>query len=386
MNPTREAPLDVLQSVRSRYAAGAERQVPELCCPVSYDTSLLEALPPEIIERDYGCGDPSRFVRPGDVVLDLGAGAGKICYMASQLTGPEGRVIGVDTTPEMLALSRSYQQQVGEKIGWHNTEFRHGLIQDLALDRDRLAAWLSEHPVTDAAGLDALRAEEARLRREEPLVPDESVTLVLSNCVLNLVDPADKQRMFAEIARVLAPGGRCAISDIVCDEDVPQDLQDDPELWSGCISGALREDRFVQAFVDAGLHGVEIVELQSEPWAVVRGIEFRSMTIVAWKAAEGDAVDCNEAVIYRGPWREVRGDDGQLLRRGERTAVSRATFERLGSEPYAASVHRIAPHAPVDPAEASAFSCCGAKVRDPQQSKAGALRPDVAPGTGGGCC
>ena len=96
--------LDVLDAVQERYSKGARAQVPELCCPVDYDASLLEVLPEEIIERDYGCGDPSRFVRPGETVLDLGAGAGKICYMASQLVGSEGRVIGVDATADMLAL------------------------------------------------------------------------------------------------------------------------------------------------------------------------------------------------------------------------------------------------------------------------------------------
>ena len=386
MKSSLQPPHDVLESVRSRYAAGAQRQVPELCCPVSYDARLLEVLPAEIIERDYGCGDPSRFVRPGDVVLDLGSGAGKICYIASQLTGPEGRVIGVDTTPEMLALSRSYLAEVGDKIGWHNTEFRHGLIQDLALDRDLVAAWLAENPVTDARGLDALRAEEARLRREQPLVPDASVTLVLSNCVLNLVDPNEKERMFAELARVLAPGGRCAISDIVCDQDVPLELQQDPELWSGCISGALREDRFVQAFVDAGLHGAEIVELQSEPWAVVQGIEFRSMTVVAWKGESDEALDRDESVIYRGPWREVRGDDGQLLRRGERTAVSRSTFERLGSEPYQSSVHLVAPASIDGSSSEGPSSCCGSAIQDPRDAESALTRPDLSPGAGGGCC
>ena len=90
---------DVLDAVRARYATGAQTQVPELCCPVDYDASLLAVLPSEIVERDYGCGDPSRFARPGDRVLDLGSGGGKICYMASQIVGAEGRVIGVDATP-----------------------------------------------------------------------------------------------------------------------------------------------------------------------------------------------------------------------------------------------------------------------------------------------
>lgn len=377
---------NVLETVQDRYAKGAAEQVPELCCPVDYDASLLEVLPAEIIDRDYGCGDPSRFVRKGDRVLDLGSGAGKICYMASQLAGPDGRVIGVDATAEMLALSREWRDEIGKRIGWTNTEFRHGLIQDLALDRDALAEWMAKHPVSTVADLDALHAEEARLRREAPMIPDDSIDLVLSNCVLNLVDNEHKAQLFREIARVLAPGGRCAISDIVCDEDVPQDMQDDPELWSGCISGALREDRFVQAFADAGLHGVHIAEYQSEPWAVVRGIEFRSMTVVAWKAERMPALDQNDAVIYRGPWKEVVDDFGNTLRRGERSAVSRRTFNLLGQEPYADELLAISPLIELDTSEAPAFGCCHERLRSPAETKQGVQRDDVAPGTSSSSC
>jgi arsenite methyltransferase len=386
MTPSQNESLDVLDSVRSRYGEGARSQVPELCCPVDYDASLLEVLPPEIIERDYGCGDPSRFVRPGEVVLDLGSGAGKICFMASQLVGAEGRVIGIDTTQEMLALSRAHREPIGARIGWVNTEFRHGLIQDLALDRDRLDLWLAEHPICSSADLEALRAEEQRLRREEPLVADNSIDLVLSNCVLNLVDSNEKGRMFAEIHRVLKPGGRCAISDIVSDEDVPLEMQNDPELWSGCISGAMREDRFLEAFAEAGLHGIKIVELASEPWAVVQSVEFRSMTVCAWKDGSGEHLDQLDALIYKGPWQEVRDESGQVLKRGERTAVSRHTFERLGREPYAAQIHPVPPLTAVSADDAQPRACCAPTRRDPKETKAGAQRPDHAPGSGGSCC
>ncbi len=376
---------DVLESVRDRYADGARRQVPELCCPVDYDASLLEVIPDEVVQRDYGCGDPSKFVREGDVVLDLGSGSGKICYMASQLTGPTGRVIGVDATPDMLALAREHRDAVGERIGWKNVEFVHGRIQDLGLDLDRVEAWLADHPVRTAGDLVRLRAEEARLRREEPLVADDSVDLVLSNCVLNLVAGEDKQRLFREIHRVLKPGGRCAISDIVSDEDVPEELQRDPELWTGCISGALREDRFVQAFADAGLHGIEVVAYQREPWAVVQGLEFRSMTIVAYKGQDGPRRDHGEAVVYRGPWKQVVDDDGQVLNRGERTAVCRRTFELYARPPYAAHVEPVPPLVEVSDADAQPFGCGGPRTRAPGETKRGAVREDVAPGTGEAC-
>ena len=376
---------DVLESVRSRYAEGAKTQVPELCCPVDYDASLLTVLPQEIIDRDYGCGDPSKFVKPGDVVLDLGAGAGKICFMASQIAGPKGRVIGVDATDEMLALSRQHKESIGSAIGWQNVEFRHGFIQDLALDRDELAAWLEAHPVRSLADAEELHATERRLRKESPMIADESVDLVLSNCVLNLVDPGDKAQMFAEIHRVLKRGGRCAISDIVSDEDVPEHLQNDPELWSGCISGAIREDRFLKAFADAGLYGVEIVSRQAEPWAVVEGIEFRSLTVVAWKGLEGDCLEHNEAVIYRGPWKQVVDDDGHVLRRGERTAVCRKTFGILTGEPYAKDTLGAEPLIEVATEDAGSFDCRTDSVRSPRETKHGIVRDDIAPGTNS-CC
>ncbi|MEM8709719.1 MAG: methyltransferase domain-containing protein, partial [Planctomycetota bacterium] len=300
----------VLDSVQSRYGQGAREVVPELCCPVDYDAKLLEVLPQEIIDRDYGCGDPSRFVRAGDVVLDLGSGGGKICYMASQIVGAKGRVIGVDTTPDMLDLARRHAQGVGDRIGWHNVAFHRGHIQDLALDHDVLGEWLSRHPVQDVSGFEALEREKARLRAEAPMIANDSVDVVLSNCVLNLVDSAEKPKMFSEIHRVLKRGGRAAISDIVSDEDVPLELQQNPELWSGCISGAMREDRFLQAFADAGLYGVEIAAYQTEPWAIVEGIEFRSMTVLAYKGKEGPCYDHGEAVIYKGPWKAVIDDDG----------------------------------------------------------------------------
>ncbi len=387
---TLDTDRDVLESVTSRYAEGALSKVPELCCPVDYDASLLTVLPEEIIERDYGCGDPSRFVRAGDVVLDLGSGGGKICYMASQLAGAGGRVIGVDTTDEMLELAREHAPSIGERIGWHNVEFRRGHIQDLALDHDVLNVFLAKNPVKDLESREALRREEARLRRDEPMIADESVDLVLSNCVLNLVDGADKAQLFAEIQRVLKRGGRCAISDIVSDEDVPEELQRDPELWSGCISGALREDRFLQSFADAGLYGIEIAAYQTEPWAVVEGIEFRSMTVVAWKGKEGACTDHKEAVIYKGPWKQVVDDDGHTLRRGERTAVCRKTFEIYSGSAYADHIVPIPPLEEVSRENARDFDCRRNALRDPSETKLGVEREDIAPGTSCGpdedCC
>jgi arsenite methyltransferase len=126
--------IHVEQSVRSRYSGAAQEREAALCCPVNYRAELLEAIPQDILERDYGCGDPSPFVKAGDTVLDLGSGGGKLCYITAQLVGAEGRVIGVDCNTEMLALARRHQAEVVERIGFDNVSFRCGLIQDLQLD------------------------------------------------------------------------------------------------------------------------------------------------------------------------------------------------------------------------------------------------------------
>ena len=108
---TQKVILDAEQAVRARYTAAAREREPALCCPVEYDPRHLEVIPAEVLERDYGCGDPSRWVREGDTVLDLGSGAGKICFIAAQIAGPNGRVIGIDATEDMLALARKARRR-----------------------------------------------------------------------------------------------------------------------------------------------------------------------------------------------------------------------------------------------------------------------------------
>lgn len=279
-------PISSELAVRQRYEAAAKKVQPKLCCPVEYDAKYLEAIPEEVIQRDYGCGDPSRFVQEGDVVLDLGSGTGKICFIASQVAGPTGRVIGIDMLDEMLNLARASAPKVAVKLGYDNVEFRRGRIQDLRLDLDRLNGWLSKNPVRNAADLSEMEDEAERLRIIHPLVADDSVDLVVSNCVLNLVKTGDKEQLFREIFRVLSRGGRIAISDIVSDQPVPSYLRDDPELWSGCVSGALEEREFLNRLSEVGFYGIEVKEYSEEPFTIVEGIEFRSITVTAKKKKE----------------------------------------------------------------------------------------------------
>jgi arsenite methyltransferase len=361
--------LDVEAAVAQRYGAAAHAPEAALCCPVAYDPRYLEVLPREVIERDYGCGDPSRHVRPGDTVLDLGSGSGKICFIAAQVAGKEGRILGVDANDDMLALARGAAPVVAGRIGYANVEFLRGHIQDLALPLDALDAWLAAHPVAHSRDLAALERERARLRRERPLVPDDSVDLVVSNCVLNLVRPEDKSRLFREIFRVLRRGGRIAISDIVCDEPVPDALRSDPELWSGCVSGAFQEQDLLRELEDAGFHGIAIDAWSSEPFRVVEGIVFRSVTITAHKGKQGPCFEANQAVIYRGPWRQVCDDDGHVLRRGERVAVCAKTYALLTSEPYAQQVVAVPPYQEIPPEERALFDCSRSAARHPRETK-----------------
>ncbi|MGB7325966.1 MAG: methyltransferase domain-containing protein [Rubripirellula sp.] len=346
--------MDTEQAVRQRYSAAAGQREIELCCPVDYDAKYLKVIPQEVIDRDYGCGDPSKWVRPGETVLDLGSGGGKICFIASQVVGAEGKVLGVDMNDTMLALARSSQSAVAAAIGFDNVHFFKGKIQDLAIDRDAVDTYLAEHPVTCEVDLQRLESYIGEMRNRQPMIADDSVDVVVSNCVLNLVDPAEKERLFDEIYRVLKPGGRAVISDIVCDQPVPMAMQQDETLWSGCISGAFEEHEFIDAFVRAGFHGVEMPVLQKEPWQTVQGIEFRSATVIAYKAIQVDddnAIE-NDAVIYRGPYQHVIDDHGYCYDRGVRIPASRATVERMTTEPYAADfIGLVSDHANEQPAD-----------------------------------
>ncbi len=326
--------MDQENAVLKRYSEGANERQPSLCCPVDYQTELLELLPKEIIEKDYGCGDPSRYIREGDRVLDLGSGSGKICYMAAQLVGNEGRVTGVDMNDDMLALARKYQAEMVTKLGNDRVEFKKGKIQDLALDIAALEMRLAENPVNTIGDLEALEHWKKSQCVDAPLIPDNSTDLVISNCVLNLVNGADKQKLVSEIFRVLKPGGRVAISDIVSDEFVPEHLKADEQLWSGCISGAFQEQEMLDMFQQAGFLAIAYDKWQDEPWQVVEGIEFRSVTLTAVKREQVDCIDKGHAVIYRGPFNFVTDEEGHEFPRGERMAVCERTFNVLTQEPY----------------------------------------------------
>jgi len=225
--------MDVKQVVKERYGAvarsgggccGAGGAPPQtISTLVGYSAGELAAVP-EGADLGLGCGNPTAFaqLRAGETVLDLGSGAGLDCFLAAQRVGASGRVIGVDMTPEMLERARAN----AARIGAANVEFRQGEIENLPLE-------------------------------------DGSVDVVISNCVINL--SPDKPRVFREIARVLKPGGRMHVSDIVLHGELPDALKQTAEAYSACISGAWQKDDYLAAIRDAGLAGVTVERETTTP-------------------------------------------------------------------------------------------------------------------------
>ena len=361
--------LSAESATRDRYAAAAKAPEAALCCPIDYDPQYLKVIPAEVIEKDYGCGDPSKFLHPGETVLDLGSGTGKICFIAAQVVGAKGRVIGVDMTDDMLEVARRNAPVVADRIGYANVEFRKGRIQDLALDLEVLDTVLKDKPIDGVNSFLAVDELAADLRAHQPLIATESVDVVVSNCVLNLVETRIKRQLFEEIFRVLKRGGRAVISDIVSDEVIPEHLQNNAELWSGCISGAYTEEGFLEAFAEAGFYGIEFVKYDAIPWRSVEGIEFRSVTVQAWKGKQGPCFERNQAVIYKGPFRKVLDDDGHAMERGKRYAVCDKTFQLFKSAPYRNHFAFVEPRVEIPLSEAGPFDCQGMKLRHPRESK-----------------
>ncbi len=387
------ATLDTEAAVRERYEKAARAREKQLCCPVTYDPKYLEVIPQEILEKDYGCGDPTRYLRPGDTVLDLGSGAGKICYIAAQIVGAKGRVIGVDFNPEMLALARKYQPEIAAALGYDNVRFYRARIQDLALPLDEVDAYLKSNPVRSSEDLRRFEEFQARLRKAAPLIPDESVDVIISNCVLNLVREGDREQLFREMFRVLKRGGRVAISDIVSDEPVPEAMKQDASLWSGCIAGAFQEAEFLAAFERAGFHAITLDKYNQQPWKTIRGIELRSVTVTARKGKQGPCWEHYQAVIYKGPWKKVEDDDGHTLLRGQRMAVCEKTYRILTSEPYADETVPVPPLKEISPGRAKPFACgpaAAGALRLPAETKGKRYHKTInaaaACAPGSGCC
>jgi SAM-dependent methyltransferase len=225
---------DIKEIVKERYGAAARRVTTgegSSCCGASaqcgtdidpitrdlYEASQTSILPEDAVKASLGCGNPTALaeLKPGETVLDLGSGGGIDVLLSARRVGPTGKAYGLDMTDDMLALARENQK----KSGITNVEFLRGEIENIPL-------------------------------------PENSVDVIISNCVINL--SADKDRVLREAFRVLKPGGRLAVSDVVVRGEVPQEIQKSLLLWVGCIAGALRDEDYVSKLEAAGFAGVSI--------------------------------------------------------------------------------------------------------------------------------
>ena len=234
----------IKEAVRESYGSIARKYVEEPgptsccgpskpdCCGPSAETAInatkfysveeLANLPTSVTDVSLGCGNPLAIaeLQPGEVVLDLGSGGGIDCFLAAKRVGDEGQVIGLDMTPDMIKLARRNVKELGVS----NVEFRFGEMEDIPL-------------------------------------PDKSVDVIISNCVINL--SPDKDAVFAEAYRVLRPGGRLSISDIVVDGDLPQTVRRRLDAWAGCIAGALDEKVYLEKIRSAGFERIEVMSRDS---------------------------------------------------------------------------------------------------------------------------
>jgi arsenite methyltransferase len=338
--------------------AGAELEVhrQSVCCAERYDTAYLRRVPKVVVDADLGCGNPTKYLRRGERVLDIGCGAGMNCYIASQIVGPEGEVIGIDFTPSMLAVARgameAFRQDVPDAAPMH---FIAASASDLSLDIEWADARLAANPPQNQKALqDHLAAVADRCCRA-PAIATGSIDTVISNCVINLLDDLDKPAVFREIARVLKPGGRFAISDNVSNIAVPDSVKHDRVLWSACYAGVLQEQEFYAQLEKAGLVNIRIEVRNPDPALTVRNLVFYSITVTGEKPAQ--TLAAGASALYRGPFKAIVGESGKMYRRGTVETVA-AGDEIILADPEAAGfILSDARQATAAPAAAS--KCCG---------------------------
>lgn len=291
--------VDIRSVVRNKYAGAAMVPQSDLCCPKDYPSEWISHIPRELLEFNYGCGSPvlKAKIKMGEHVVDIGSGVGIDCFVAAKIVGPNGRIKGVDMTDEMLEKARNYQQAIGQTLGYHNFEFIKGHIEEIPL-------------------------------------PDASADVVISNCVLNL--STDKDAVFHEVIRVLKPGGRAVIADIVADREIAERDRQNKELWGACYSGALSLRSFIDSFIDAGFSG--ITQLSESPWKANAGYRFSSFTIIACKPAKSASCTyLGQKAIYLGSYAQVEDDEGHIFPRFKPVSVCTDTAMNLKMSLYSDS-------------------------------------------------
>jgi ubiquinone/menaquinone biosynthesis C-methylase UbiE len=311
---------DVSRSdVRNLYSKAAVSVQESLCCPTQYDSKDLSHIPKEVLEISYGCGSPvgRANLREGEVMLDLGSGGGIDCFIAARHVGKTGRVYGIDMTEEMLGVARKNATLVAENLGYNNIEFRQGYLESIPID-------------------------------------DSSVDLVTSNCVINL--STDKDEVFGEIHRILKPGGRFMISDIISDKEVPEAMQNNKELWGECVSGALTLNKFLSYAKKNRFQGLRVQK--DYLWKEVEGSKFYSYTIEGCKhvPSENKSFCSSLLATYAGPFESVTFQ-GTVYPVGIAVEINEDTAQLLASHSYTGQIIITNPTTE-KPAEPES-SCCG---------------------------
>ncbi len=265
--------------VRSFYSERAQSPDEVILNPVTYDRAEIGHIPLEALARMYGCGSPVFDAKPaaGETLVDLGSGTGVECFVGAKAVGREGLSVGVDMTDAMLAIARKAQPHVSSELGYENTDFRKGFLESLPLE-------------------------------------DDFADVVISNCVVNLSH--NKRKVFSEIFRVLKPGGRLVISDVVAESDPPLSVRADHQLIGECLGGALVQEYLFTMLREIGF--VNAAMVKRFPYRVAQGHPFYSLTFRAYKPTPASP----EPVVYAGPFQAVITDDGQVLRKGKRTDIT----------------------------------------------------------------
>lgn len=308
-------------NVRDFYSKAAVTAQESLCCPTQYDPDDLSHIPEEVRGISYGCGSPVNraSIRDGEVVVDLGSGGGIDCFIAAKHVGKTGKVFGIDMTDEMLGVAQNNAVRVAENLGYSNVEFKKGFLEAIPLK-------------------------------------DATVDLVTSNCVINL--SVNKKEVFKEINRILKPGGRFVIADIISEKEVPEEMRKHQELWGECVSGAMTLAEFLDAARPNGFHGFHIGK--DYLWKIVEGIKFYSYTIEAFKTVETESSCCSSlTATYAGPFDSIV-HDGTPYSLGIPVDIDEDLAEKLRSHPYSGQFIITDPDAetPAE-SESDSDSCCG---------------------------
>jgi len=268
-----------LTVVKSFYSEAVGDKNEDILNPVCYEEELIQHIPKEFRFRGYGCGSPvlDAAIEPGEHVVDLGCGSGVECFVAARLTGASGQVTGVDMLDPMLELAEKGLAGVTENLGYRNVEFKKSYLEKLPLE-------------------------------------DASADVMLSNCVMNL--SVDKRRSYGEIFRVLRPGGRLVISDVVCESDPDPAIRNDETLRGECIAGAMTQSHLSALLEETGFVGTLFIK--RFPYRTVQGHPFFSLTYSACKPAASNPV----RVLYRGPSPELVTPSGARLLPGSVQTIS----------------------------------------------------------------